>query len=93
MDSRKSKVEEQLKGIFIKFVNFQEISQRNKDKAFLLRQARKYFRVYRKNALKIKHAEDALSNLAKFMEYKNYFIFWKSILIIGYESQQVGLKD
>lgn len=34
-----------------------------------------------------------LTNLVRFLEYKNYFIFWKSVLTTLYESQQVVIKD
>jgi hypothetical protein len=49
--------------------------------------------MYRKNVEKKKYANEVLNNLARLLEYKNYVIFWKSVLMTLHESQQVGIKD
>jgi hypothetical protein len=40
-----------------------------------------------------KYANEVLNNLVRLIEYKNNTIFWKSLLMTLYESQQVGIKD
>ncbi len=49
--------------------------------------------MYRKNVENKKYANEVLNNLVRLLEYKNYVIFWKSILMTLYESQQIVMKD
>lgn len=49
--------------------------------------------MYRKNVQEKKYANEVLNNFVRLLEYKNYVIFWKSVLLTLYESQQAAIKD
>ena len=49
--------------------------------------------MYKKNVDKKKYANEVLNNFVRLLEYKNYVIFWKSVLMTLYENQQVGIRE
>lgn len=65
---------------------------KNKDKNFYDEQKRKYFQIYRKKVRQFNEVKNVLENLANFVELKNYFVFWKSLLFTKYEGQQELIK-